>query len=163
MKLKEIRESHGITQGAFAQQIGVNRFDYNKVEKGRFLPTPEILGRVCRALDRKPLELYAREEIDLMGCLNLALGRRKGDRHKFTHRKVYRVPDEFARPYPDDFWETLGYASERDAYLDWRRSLEREYQKRKVPTGAATADEEKRKNTFAVILAKTEESVNVQA
>lgn len=49
------------------------------------------------------------------------------------------------RHHPDDFWETLGYASERDAYLDWRRSLEREYQKRKVPTGAATADEEKKK------------------
>ena len=118
MKLKESREATGMTQGAFAQQIGVNRFDYCKVEKGKFLPTPEQLGRICRALDKKPLELYERQEIDLLGALKMAPGRRSADRHKYHSRKVYRVPEEFATPFPADFWPTLGYRDYSPSQVD---------------------------------------------
>lgn len=145
MKLKETREAQGLTQRAFARRIGSPVPDYNKIERGRFLPTPELMGRICRALDKKPLELYERQEIDLLGALKMAPGRRSADRHKYHSRKVYRVPEEFAKPFPADFWPTLGYASEREAYLDWRRSLEREYQKRKNPAGVATTSEAQEK------------------
>ena len=153
MKLRESREATGMTQGAFAQQIGVNRFDYCKVEKGKFLPTPEQLGRICRALDKQPLELYAAAEIDLSGCLKMAPGKRRGDRHRYHHRKVYRVPEDLAKPVPDDFWATLGYASEREAYLDLRRALEREYQKRKSPAGGNDTDEAREKKYLIHIVA----------
>ena len=160
MKLKESREATGMTQGAFAQQIGVNRFDYCKVEKGKFLPTPEQLGRICRALEKKPLELYERREIDLLGALKMAPGRRSADRHRYHSRKVYRVPEDFAKPFPTDFWPTLGYPSEREAYLDWRRALEREYQKRKGPGGAANTDEAQKKNNLIFIVSGKGQKVN---
>lgn len=160
MKLKESREATGMTQGAFAQQIGVNRFDYCKVEKGKFLPTPEQLGRICRALEKKPLELYERREIDLLGALKMAPGRRSADRHRYHSRKVYRVPEDFAKPFPTDFWPTLGYTSEREAYLDWRRALEREYQKRKSPVGGNDTDEAHEKNNLTLIVAAKGGKVN---
>lgn len=153
MKLKETRESRGMTQRAFAKQIGSPVPDYNKIERGRYLPTPELLGRICRALDKRPLELYERQEIDLLGALKMAPGRRSADRHKYHSRKVYRVPEEFAKPFPDDFWPVLGYASEREAYLDWRRALEREYAKRKSPAGAGTTDRADEKNYLTPIVA----------
>ena len=153
MNLKETREAQGMTQRAFARQIGSPVLDYNKIERGRFLPTPELMGRICRALDKKPLELYERQEIDLLGALKMAPGRRSTDRHKYHSRKVYRVPEEFAKPFPADFWPTLGYASEREAYLVWRRALEREYQKRKSPAGVATTSEAQEKKYLIPIVA----------
>lgn len=53
MNLKESREAKGITQRAFARQIGSPVPDYNKIERGRYLPTPELMGRICRALERE--------------------------------------------------------------------------------------------------------------
>lgn len=153
MNLKETREAQGLTQRAFARRIGSPVPDYNKIERGRFLPTPELLGRICRALDKQPLELYAAAEIDLAGCLKMAPGKRRGDRHRYHHRKVYRVPEDLAKPVPDDFWATLGYASEREAYLDWRRALEREYQKRKSPAGGNDTDEAREKKYLIPIVA----------
>ena len=160
MKLKETREAQGLTQRAFARQIGSPVPDYNKIERGRFLPTPELMGRICRALGKKPLELYERGEIDLLGALKTAPGRRGGDRHKYHARKVYRVPEEFAKPFPADFWPTLGYASEREAYLDWRRALEREYWQRKSPVGVATTGEAQEKNNLTLIVATKGGKVN---
>lgn len=84
MNLKETREAQGLTQRAFARQIGSPVPDYNKIERGRFLPTPELLGRICRALDKRPLELYERQEIDLLGAMGMAPGRRSADRHNIT-------------------------------------------------------------------------------
>ena len=160
MNLKETREAQGMTQRAFAKRVGSPVPDYNKIERGRFLPTPELLGRICRALDKRPLELYERQEIDLLGALKTAPGRRGGDRHKYHARKVYRVPEEFAKPFPADFWPTLGYASEREAYLDWRRALEREYQKRKSPAGGNDTDEAHEKNNLTLIVAAKGGKVN---
>lgn len=153
MNLKETREAQGMTQRAFAKQIGAHGSDYNKIERGRYLPTPELLGRICRALEKKPLELYEREEIDLLGALKMSPGRRGGDRHKYHARKVYRVPEEFAKPFPADFWPTLGYTSEREAYLDWRRALEREYWQRKCPAGGNDTSEAHEKNNLTPIVA----------
>ena len=153
MRLKETREAKGMTQRAFARQIGSPVPDYNKIERGRYLPTPELMGRICLALDKKPLELYQREEIDLLGALKTAPGRRGGDRHRYHSRKVYRVPEEFAKPFPDDFWPVLGYASEREAYLDWRRALEREYAKRKSPAGSTSTDRANEKEYLTPIVA----------
>lgn len=160
MNLKETREAQGMTQRAFARQIGSPVPDYNKIERGRYLPTPELLGRICRALEKKPLELYERDEIDLLGALKMAPGRRGADRHKYHARKVYRVPEEFAKPFPADFWPTLGYASEREAYLVWRRALEREYQKRKSPAGGNDTDEAQEKNNLTLIVAAKGGKVN---
>ena len=160
MRLKETREAQGMTQRAFAKRVGSPVPDYNKIERGRFLPTPELMGRICRALGKKPLELYERQEIDLLGALKMAPGRRSTDRHKYHTRKVYRVPEEFARPFPADFWPTLGYASEREAYLDWRRALEREYQKRKSPAGGNDTDEAHEKNNLTLIVAAKGGKVN---
>ena len=160
MNLKETREAQGMTQRAFAKRVGSPVPDYNKIERGRFLPTPELLGRICRALDKKPLELYERQEIDLLGALKMAPGRRSADRHKYHSRKVYRVPEEFATPFPADFWSTLGYASEREAYLDWRRALEREYQKRKSPAGGNDTSEAHEKNNLTLIVAAKGGKVN---
>lgn len=160
MNLKETREAQGMTQRAFAKQTGAHGSDYNKIERGRYLPTPELLGRICRALEKRPLELYERQEIDLLGALKTAPGRRSSDRHKYHARKVYRVPEEFAKPFPADFWPTLGYASEREAYLDWRMALEREYQKRKSPAGGNDTDEAHEKNNLTLIVAAKGGKVN---
>lgn len=160
MNLKETRESKGLTQRAFARQIGSPVPDYNKIERGRYLPTPELLGRICRALEKRPLELYERQEIDLLGALKTAPGRRSSDRHKYHARKVYRVPEEFAKPFPADFWPTLGYTSEREAYLDWRRALEREYWQRKSPAGGNDTDEAHEKNNLTLIVAAKGGKVN---
>ena len=153
MNLKGTREAQGMTQRAFAKRVGSPVPDYNKIERGRFLPTPELLGRICRALDKRPLELYERQEIDLLGALKTAPGRRGGDRHKLRRKKTYRLPESLATPYPEDFWVVLGYRSEQDAYLAWRISLEREYAKRKSPAGSTSTDRAYEKEYLIPIVA----------
>ena len=160
MNLKETREAQGMTQRAFARQIGSPVPDYNKIERGRFLPTPELLGRICRALEKKPLELYDREEMACQGALTPAQGRKGGDRQKLRHKKTYGLAECLATHYPVAFWAVLEYRGEQDAYLAWRIALEREYQKRKSPAGGNDTDEAQEKNNLTLIVAAKGGKVN---
>ena len=49
-ELKRIRQDKGLFSSFVADQIGVSRAFYCKVERG-YLPTPEILNKICEVLE----------------------------------------------------------------------------------------------------------------
>jgi putative transcriptional regulator len=53
--LKALRESHGWTQGALADQLGVSRQTVNALETGRYDPALPLAFRIAR-LFAQPIE-----------------------------------------------------------------------------------------------------------
>ena len=152
MKLKEARTEAGYSQVGFARAACLNQFDYNKIERGRFLPTVGDLRKICLTLRRDPLELYEAEELDLAGCLKNAPGVRKPDTHKQRHKLTFRLPDEIASAAPADLWTVLGFASGNAAFVAWYTGCLGEYKKRKAPRRQVGADSEAKanKSTYSV-------------
>lgn len=134
------------TARRLSAEIGVKPPVYSGFERGHMLPNRETLRRMCEAMRCGPLELYDAESIDLAGCLKSRLEGRGGDRHKPCLRKTFRVPSEVITSIPDDFLETLGFASWQGAFMCWLVGCLEEYHKRKSPADECGVNEAKRKN-----------------
>lgn len=80
----------------FAQEVGVTAPMLSYIARKRLLPTVEIMARICRLLGITPLDLYEREELDLLGALK---ERRSGRRRKRKRRDcridVQLKPDDY--------------------------------------------------------------------
>ena len=50
-KIKQIRESRGLTQKEVASLMGISQQAYGQYESGTRLPKPETVGRIAAALD----------------------------------------------------------------------------------------------------------------
>lgn len=50
-RLRRARRERGLGVGALADLIGVSRVQVWRYERGRQLPTVEILSEICRVLD----------------------------------------------------------------------------------------------------------------
>ncbi|TQJ54281.1 helix-turn-helix domain-containing protein [Streptomyces sp. SLBN-115] len=63
-RLRGLRSAAGLTGAVLAQRAGVGQPTVSKVENGRMVPSPDVLGRLSRALDLD--ELTALEVRDLL-------------------------------------------------------------------------------------------------
>lgn len=61
-RIRQLRESAGLTQGALAQSAGIGRVTLVRIEKGEHSPRFETLSSVARALGRPVDQLLIGEE-----------------------------------------------------------------------------------------------------
>jgi putative transcriptional regulator len=54
-RLKELREAHGLTQGALADRLDVSRQTVNALETGRYDPSLPLAFRLARLFE-EPIE-----------------------------------------------------------------------------------------------------------
>lgn len=50
-KIRQIRKSKGLTQEQLAEQIGIDNKHLSRIEKGRHMPTYNIIKRLAKVLD----------------------------------------------------------------------------------------------------------------
>lgn len=61
-RVREGRETLGLTQGALAARCGVSRQTINAIETGRYLPSLPLAFRLARVLGVRVEELFVEEE-----------------------------------------------------------------------------------------------------
>ena len=74
VKLKEAREAAGYTQpqtamALWAVEPRLRSADISRYENDVCRPTPEQLAYLCQLFGVDPTDIYAKEEMDLAGCL----------------------------------------------------------------------------------------------
>ena len=107
----------------------IDNRELSKIENHHALPTVPQLQHICQRLECMPLDLFAKEEIDLIGCMTpkQASNERKGDRHKLTHKKTFRVTDGVATALTDELLHACGYSSLQSWFDACVRRLFAEY------------------------------------
>lgn len=93
MRLRERREKVG-TQRDFAkaielQGIKLDKPDVSRLESGKYLPTVDMLRAICKVLECEVLDIYDKEEVDLLNALKPVRADkvvRLTDRHKVSAR-----------------------------------------------------------------------------
>lgn len=63
-KLKETRETKGLTQEQFANLVGVSRQSIISIEKGHYIPTTVLALRIASVLSVKVEDLFLLEKKD---------------------------------------------------------------------------------------------------
>jgi DNA-binding XRE family transcriptional regulator len=58
-KIKELRESKGMTTRGFAREAGISTETLNAVEHGRRQPSMATLGKIAKALDVEVKDLFS--------------------------------------------------------------------------------------------------------
>ena len=53
LKLKQIRQTRGLSQAKLAEMAGIHEKHISKIETGRFYPNFETLNKILKALDLK--------------------------------------------------------------------------------------------------------------
>ena len=62
MKIRDLRESAGLTQGELASELGVDRSSVTKWETGKSKPRTEDLPRLAEVLQCSVNDLFVRKE-----------------------------------------------------------------------------------------------------
>lgn len=57
MKVRKLRQAHGMTQGQLAEKTGVTREYIARLEAGRYDPSLSTIEKLAKALKVKPAEL----------------------------------------------------------------------------------------------------------
>ena len=57
-RLRAARTNKKLSQGRFAEMVGVSRQTINSIENGQFCPTAKLAALLCVALDKKFEELF---------------------------------------------------------------------------------------------------------
>lgn len=136
MRVKEFRILSDYTQIRAAKYVRLSdpHFDLyalSKIENGRALPTPQQLSALCRLYNAYPLDLYDKEEIDLLHCMGPRLlgNRAAQDRHTLRRKFTFRGNEAVSRALQKERLELCGYESAQAWFMDCIRRLEKEYAK----------------------------------
>ena len=62
-RIQELRKSNKLTQEQLAEKIEIGTSNISYIEKGKFYPTPETLGKIAKALNVEIYELYMFEQL----------------------------------------------------------------------------------------------------
>lgn len=84
MLLKEILKSRNIEQQELAEKTNIDKWQISKIVNYRCLPTPEQATKICEYLDCNILDIYNKNEIDLIK------GAKKASRNE-TDKLYYRL------------------------------------------------------------------------
>ena len=58
--LRHLRQQAGLTQAQLAELAGVSDATISRIERGRFLPSQDLLGRLAASVDATPADLVRR-------------------------------------------------------------------------------------------------------
>lgn len=56
--IRPLRQSHGLSQGQLAQELGVSRQTINAIETGRYMPSLPLAFAVARFFNRRIEEVF---------------------------------------------------------------------------------------------------------
>lgn len=56
--VRTLRQSHGLSQGQLAQELGVSRQTINAIETGRYMPSLPLAFAVARFFNRRIEEVF---------------------------------------------------------------------------------------------------------
>lgn len=57
--IKAARECTSLNQKDFAREVGISPTYLCDLEKGRYIPSPEIFAKICRRAGRQPSEFVS--------------------------------------------------------------------------------------------------------
>lgn len=66
MLLKEILKNKNLEQQELAQKIDIDKYQISKITNYKCLPTPQQAEKICEILDCNILDIYNKNEIDLI-------------------------------------------------------------------------------------------------
>lgn len=134
MRLQEIRMECGYKQKEVASALREEdrRIDwpmYSKMERGTVLPTPQILRCLCTLFACKPLDIYTREEIDLINCLDVQSDcERPKEQERRRERKVqFRLNEQACKSFTMEKLRACGYPSKTAWFYAKLKQLDGEY------------------------------------
>lgn len=116
MKMQELREQAGLKQTHVAERAGIDAPTLSKIEKGRILPTPLILRRICETLYQDLLDIYEKHEIDLIGCMgnNNPIRDTSKSSKAFVPKVQFKRNETACKCLKRDKLKQLGYASAQE-------------------------------------------------
>lgn len=140
MRLKELRHKKVLTQKEMAKAMslkGVDEALYNKIERGKCLPTPTTLRMMEHILDAKVEEMYDYNEIDLVSGYpdaKLYQAENKARKHRQAHTQEYtmfcvRVKSSEVKGLNRHIFQTVGYNSQTEWLRTKINELWEEYKK----------------------------------
>jgi len=105
----------------------------SKIENGIVLPTPQELEIICAKLGCDPLDIYEREEIDLINCMDAKTPRiRRKPERRTEHRKItFRLYKDACTSLNKDVLHYCGYPTAQAWFYACIKRLGAEYAARK--------------------------------
>lgn len=127
MKLQELREQSGLKQAHVAKMAGIDAPILSKIEKGRILPTPLVLRRICETLYQNPLDIYEKHEIDLIGCMsnNRPVTSVNKRNRPFIPKVQFKRNSTACKCLKRDILKSLGYESAQNWFDECIESLKK--------------------------------------
>ena len=91
-KIKEALTEKNLKQMDFADILKLDEAEISRYVNGHSLPSVKNLTAICQELDYKPLDLYEKEEIDLLSVLK---EKKEGTLEPHLYRLSVRLPREW--------------------------------------------------------------------
>ena len=133
MKLTEKISESGIQRKDIIKGSDLDKYTFSKVEHGKVLPSVHDMRHICGKLGCEPLDLYEKQEIDLLGCMAAEMPAKepKPDNHTRKARKSFRLPESVATRLTDDVLRVCGYRTYQDWFDGCVDALLKEYEQKK--------------------------------
>ena len=138
MKLQIKRLEAGLKQSDIVAEVQQVERQFgtkvlSKIENGIVLPTPQELKIICAMLRCDPLDIYDREEIDLINCMDAKTPRIKRKPERRTeHRKItFRLYKDACTSLNIDVLRYCGYQTAQAWFYACIKRLGAEYAARK--------------------------------
>ncbi len=96
-RYRAILENKKLLQKDFAAKLGVTEADASRLVRGKNLPTVADMKTICALLGVKPLDIYAKKEIDL-----LSVGKSTEPLEPQNYRFSVRLPREWCEVLLDE-------------------------------------------------------------
>jgi transcriptional regulator with XRE-family HTH domain len=147
MTIKEAREAQKIKQKEFVEWatdegMTLDEPTWSRIESKKVLPTVTLLRYMCKAFEVMPLDIYEREEIDLIHCIEKkASVSARTENRKAARKLTVRMTEQAYKLLHSGILEACGYPSITAWVWQCLKRLECEYaaRQKKKPT-AATVD-----------------------
>lgn len=142
--IKKMREAAGIRQKLLVFQmrgagIAMDEPTWSRIESKKILPTVDILRFMCKAFECLPLDMYEREEIDLIHCVKdekTPSVRAKVENRKAARKLTVRLTEDTYKLLHSGILQACGYPSLTAWVWQCVKRLECEYaaRQKKKPT-----------------------------
>lgn len=157
-RLRALRTQEDLARDLRAVEPRLTPNDISRYETGLCLPTLPQLRALETALSASRLDLYDRQDLDL-----LAPDKPRDTSSRRVLRKCFRMDKAFASTLPEDLLSACGYSSWQSWYDAAIKRLLGEYAARKKAASRASDTRDSSAKTNTHMIPQTEEKVNAFA
>ncbi len=149
--IKKAREAAKITQKELVlwirdEGMSMDEPTWSRIESKKILPTVHLLRYICYAFNVEPLDLYEKEEIDLIHCMpkTASVTARKENR-KAARKITVRITEGAYKSLHSGILEACGYPSITAWIWQCIKRLECEFaaRQKKKPTAETVSPSQK--------------------